>query len=131
VLGVRSSAVFAHAGVDALVVEIALRGIGGREADQAVEVTAAAGEPWDPLVAHAVESGWAGLECLSGIPGLVGATPMQNVGAYGQEVSQTVTAVRVLDRRSGSIATLAAAACGFGYRTSRFKHEEPDRYILL
>lgn len=131
VLGGGSNIVVADEGVDGLVVQIGLRGITAREADQAVEVTAAAGEPWDALVAHAVESGWAGLECLSGIPGLVGATPMQNVGAYGQEVSQTVTAVRVLDRRSGSIATLAAAACGFGYRTSRFKHDEPDRYIVL
>jgi len=131
VLGGGSNIVVADEGVDGLVVQIGLRGITARGADQAVEVTAAAGEPWDALVAHAVESGWAGLECLSGIPGLVGATPMQNVGAYGQEVSQTVTAVRVLDRRSGSIATLAAAACGFGYRTSRFKHDEPDRYIVL
>src|SRR5262245_37004101 len=94
-------------------------------------MTAAAGEPWDPLVERAVESGWAGLECLSGIPGLVGATPMQNVGAYGQEVAQTVTAVRALDRREGAIATLSAADCGFGYRTSRFKSDEADRFVVL
>jgi UDP-N-acetylmuramate dehydrogenase len=96
-----------------------------------VDVTAAAGEPWDALVARAVERGWAGLECLSGIPGLVGATPIQNVGAYGQEVSQTVTAVRALDRLTGDIATLAPGDCGFGYRTSRFKSGEPDRFIVL
>src|SRR5262249_40466896 len=81
----------------------------------AVEVTAAAGEPWDDLVALAVGHGWAGLECLSGIPGLVGATPMQNVGAYGQEVSETVIAVRALDTRSGQAVTLSAAQCGFAY----------------
>jgi UDP-N-acetylmuramate dehydrogenase len=82
-------------------------------------------------VARAVSHGWGGLECLSGIPGLIGATPIQNVGAYGQEVSQTVTAVRVLDRRSGEIATLAAAECGFGYRTSRFKSVDSQRFVVL
>jgi UDP-N-acetylmuramate dehydrogenase len=131
VLGGGSNIVVADDGVEALVVQIALRGISAREAGGAVELTAAAGEPWDPLVERAVVSGWAGLECLSGIPGLVGATPMQNVGAYGQEVSQTVTAVRVLDRHSGVIATMSAADCGFGYRTSRFKGGEADRFIVL
>jgi len=78
-----------------------------------------------------VERGWAGLECLSGIPGLVGATPIQNVGAYGQDVSETVTAVRALDRTTGRIATLDRAACGFAYRNSVFKSAEPDRYVVL
>ena len=131
VLGGGSNLVVADGGVDGLVVKIALRGVTSREVGGAVEVSAAAGEPWDPLVERAVEHGWAGLECLSGIPGLVGATPIQNVGAYGQEVSQTVTAVRVLDRRSGEAAMLAAADCGFGYRSSRFKSGEPDRFIVL
>ena len=131
VLGGGSNIVVADDGVEALVLHVALRGVSSRDAGGAVEVTAAAGEPWDPLVERAVVGGWAGLECLSGIPGLVGATPMQNVGAYGQEVSQTVTAVRVLDRRSGAIATLSAADCGFGYRTSRFKSGEADRFIVL
>jgi UDP-N-acetylmuramate dehydrogenase len=131
VLGGGSNLVVADAGVNALVVKIAPRGVRSHEANGAVEVTAAAGEPWDALVAHAVERGWAGIECLSGIPGLVGATPIQNVGAYGQEVSQTVTAVRALDRRTGDIAALAPADCGFGYRTSRFKSGEPDRFIVL
>ena len=131
VLGGGSNIVVADDGVEALVVHVALRGVSSRDAGGAVEVTAAAGEPWDSLVERAVVSGWAGLECLSGIPGRVGATPMQNVGAYGQEVSQTVTAVRVLDRRSGAIATLSAADCGFGYRTSRFKSGEADRFIVL
>ena len=131
VLGGGSNLVVADAGVDGLVVKIALRGVSSREAGDGVEVTAAAGEPWDALVAHVVERGWAGLECLSGIPGLVGATPIQNVGAYGQEVSQTVTAVRVLDRRTGETVTRVRDDCAFGYRTSRFKSGEPDRFIVL
>lgn len=131
VLGGGSNIVVADDGVEALVVQVALRGISSRDAGGAVEVTVAAGEPWDPFVERAVASGWAGLECLSGIPGLVGATPMQNVGAYGQEVSQTVTAVRVLDRRLDAIATLSAGDCGFGYRTSRFKSGDSDRFIVL
>ena len=131
VLGGGSNIVVSDAGVDGLVVKVALRGVSSREGGSGVEVTAAAGEPWDALVAHAVERGWAGLECLSGIPGFVGATPIQNVGAYGQEVAQTVTAVRVLDRRTGETAILDPDACRFGYRTSRFKSGEPDRFIVL
>ena len=131
ILGGGSNVVVADGGVDALVVKIGLRGVFTREIGSAVEATAAAGEPWDSFVERAVAQGWAGLECLSGIPGLVGATPIQNVGAYGQEVSQTVTAVRALDRRSGGIATLAAGDCGFGYRSSRFKSGEPNRFVVL
>ena len=131
VLGGGSNLVVADAGVDGLVVKVALRGVSSREAGGAVEVTAAAGEPWDALVVHAVERGWAGIECLSGIPGLVGATPIQNVGAYGQEVSQTVTTVHALDRRTGETVTLARQDCGFGYRSSRFKSGEPGRFIVL
>ena len=97
VLGGGSNLVIADEGVDGLVMKIALRGIDAREAHGVVELTAAAGEPWDELVRLSVARGWAGFECLSGIPGLVGATPMQNVGAYGQEVSETVTLVRALD----------------------------------
>jgi len=108
-----------------------LRGIASREVTGAVELTAAAGEPWDDLVRMTVERGWAGLECLSGIPGLVGATPIQNVGAYGQEVSETVTTVRVLDTESGRILALATRECGFGYRDSRFRSVEPERWVVL
>jgi UDP-N-acetylmuramate dehydrogenase len=132
VLGGGSNLVVADAGVDGLVVRIALRGLASRPAGRdAVEVTAAAGEPWDELVAHAVSRGWAGLECLSGIPGLVGATPLQNVGAYGQEVSDTVVHVRVLDTRTGEVAELPGADCGFAYRGSRFRSEEPGRFVVL
>jgi UDP-N-acetylmuramate dehydrogenase len=131
VLGGGSNLVVADAGVDALVVKLGLRGVTHREVAGGVEVTAAAGEPWDPLVARAVGQDWAGLECLSGIPGLVGATPIQNVGAYGQDVSQTIVAVRALDRSSGEVVTLDAGACGFAYRASAFKNRVPDRYLIL
>ena len=131
VLGGGSNLVVADEGVDGLVVKIALRGVGTRGENGAVELTAAAGEPWDELVRESVERGWAGLECLSGIPGLVGATPMQNVGAYGQEVSDTVSGVRALDTSTGRIVTFANRECGFGYRDSRFRSGEPGRYVVL
>ena len=86
-----------------------------------VALTVAAGEDWDNVVARCVAEGLAGLECLSGIPGLAGATPIQNVGAYGQEVADTITSVRVYDRQQRRVAEMPAAACGFGYRTSFFK----------
>ncbi|HET7688939.1 MAG TPA: UDP-N-acetylmuramate dehydrogenase [Nocardioidaceae bacterium] len=89
-----------------------------------------AGEPWDDLVAHAIEQGWSGIEALSGIPGSVGATPIQNVGAYGEEVSEVVARVRCWDRGDLALRTFTAAECGFGYRTSRFK-AEPQRYVVL
>jgi UDP-N-acetylmuramate dehydrogenase len=131
VLGAGSNVVVADDGVDGLVLAIQMRGVTAREGAGTIEVTAAAGEGWDALVAHAVERGWAGLECLSGIPGLVGATPIQNVGAYGQEVSQTVTSVRAFDREGDRIVTLAPGDCGFTYRDSRFKSGEPGRYVVL
>ena len=131
VLGGGSNVVVADAGVEGLVVRLVTRGVEAREAGGGVELTAAAGEPWDALVARAVAHGWAGIECLSGIPGLVGATPIQNVGAYGQEVSDTITAVRALDTRDGTLATLDPAACGFAYRDSRFRSGEPGRFVVL
>src|SRR5262249_58502252 len=100
---------------------MALRGMSTSVSGSLVEVTAASGEPWDDLVHMSVERGWAGLECLSGIPGLVGATPIQNVGAYGQDVSETITSVRVFDRRRGQIVTMMPADCEFRYRDSLFK----------
>jgi UDP-N-acetylmuramate dehydrogenase len=93
-------------------------------------VEVGAGESWDHVVATAVEGGWVGIEALSGIPGTTGATPIQNVGAYGQEVSQTLARVRTWDRLLGGVRTFAAADCGFGYRTSRFK-QDPGRHVVL
>ena len=93
-------------------------------------VEVSAGEDWDEVVATAVGSGWVGIEALSGIPGTTGATPIQNVGAYGQEVAHTLARVRTWDRARGEIRSFAAADCGFGYRTSRFK-QDPDRFVVL
>ena len=131
VLGGGSNVVIADEGIDGLVLKIGLRDVTARVAGQMVEVTAAAGEPWDDFVGMTVQQGWAGLECLSGIPGLVGATPIQNVGAYGQDVSETVIAVRAMDRRTGQIVSLSRSDCGFGYRDSALKSGMPDRYIVL
>jgi len=131
VLGGGSNLVVADEGVDGLVVKIALRGIDTREAHGAVELTAAAGEPWDTLVQLCVSRGWAGFECLSGIPGLVGATPMQNVGAYGQDVSETVILVRALDTATRRIQAFENRECRFGYRDSLFRSDDPGRYVIL
>jgi UDP-N-acetylmuramate dehydrogenase len=131
VLGGGSNVVVPDEGVEALVVRLAVRGIEFRATDAGVEVTAAAGEPWDDLVRLTVERGWAGLECLSGIPGLVGATPIQNVGAYGQEVAETVTRVRALDTRHARVVDVTAADCKFAYRDSAFKRDEPGRFVVL
>ena len=97
-------------------------------------VRVAAGEPWDDFVARAVEEEWSGIECLSGIPGLVGATPIQNVGAYGQEVAQTIARVRTYDRATGAFRTFTASECDFGYRQSLFKRAldgASPRYVVL
>jgi UDP-N-acetylmuramate dehydrogenase len=126
-----SNLVVGDAGVDATVVQVATRGV--REdvdACAGAGVTVAAGEVWDDLVATAVERGWLGVEALSGIPGSVGATPVQNVGAYGQEVADTIASVRCWDRVDRAYRTIAAADCGFGYRTSRFKRD-PGRFVVL
>ena len=99
------------------------------EDEQTVTVRVEAGEPWDDLVAATVENGWSGLECLSGIPGSTGATPIQNVGAYGQEVAETITRVQVYDRVAGAVGRVAAVDCGFAYRSSIFKYSE--RWVVL
>lgn len=131
VLGGGSNVVVSDAGFPGLVVQIALSGVSHVEARGSVELTARAGERWDTLVGLSVEQGWAGLECLSGIPGRVGATPIQNVGAYGQEVSETIVRVRALDRTTGRVLELSNADCRFGYRQSLFKSEEPERFVVL
>jgi UDP-N-acetylmuramate dehydrogenase len=130
ILGGGSNVVVADGGWDGLCVRIATRGRRFDEAGGAVMLTAAAGEPWDDLVAETVARNLAGLECLSGIPGLCGATPIQNVGAYGQEVADTIRAVTVLERSSRRVVELGPDACAFGYRDSAFKHH-PDRFVVL
>lgn len=118
-----SNLVIADEPLDATVVRVANRGVHVDEESLCggVLVRVAAGEPWDEFVALTVERGWSGVEALSGIPGLVGATPVQNVGAYGQEVSQTIARVRTWDRQTGTQRTFMNADCQFGYRNSLFK----------
>ena len=130
ILGGGSNLLVSDAGWDGLVIAMAQRGVEVSVRGATAEVTAAAGEPWDELVAMSVERDLAGLECLSGIPGLVGATPIQNVGAYGQEVAHTIRSVRVLDRETLRVHELEPSECGFGYRTSAFKRN-PGRCVVL
>jgi UDP-N-acetylmuramate dehydrogenase len=156
VLGGGSNVVIADEGFPGLVVRVATRGMSfapagpgkagstpgdssgpGKGGSAAVALTVAAGENWDDVVARCAAEGLAGLECLSGIPGLAGATPIQNVGAYGQEVADTITGVRVYDRQRRRVTEMPAAACGFGYRTSFFKRtpfapgSATGRYVVL
>jgi UDP-N-acetylmuramate dehydrogenase len=130
VLGGGSNLVIADAGFAGHVVRIATRGRRfDRVGDGIVQLTAEAGEDWDAVVADTVEQGLGGLECLSGIPGLTGATPVQNVGAYGIEVSEVLTSVDLLDRRTGRIRTVRADELQLTYRSSVLKHSE-DAVVL-
>jgi UDP-N-acetylmuramate dehydrogenase len=124
-----SNLVVADEGFAGTVVRVASRGVARSERDGRVELEVAAGEPWDAVVAGAAADGLAGIECLSGIPGATGATPIQNVGAYGQEVADTISRVRVYDRETGSVSDLAPAECGFAYRSSAFRRS--DRHVVL
>jgi UDP-N-acetylmuramate dehydrogenase len=125
VLAGGSNVVIADAGFPGTVVRVLTKGV-QRDGDR---LTVQAGEDWDALVERCVAEGLQGFECLSGIPGSVGATPIQNVGAYGQEVAETVESVRVLDRASGQVVEMGAEECGFGYRASIFKYR--DRHVVL
>ena len=126
VLGRGSNVLFADAGYSGVVLKVGLAGV--VFSGETVEV--AAGEDWDGFVRHCVERGLAGVECLSGIPGSVGATPIQNVGAYGQEVKDTIAEVRALDRQTLAEIAFAPAECGFAYRQSRFKGADRDRFLV-
>jgi UDP-N-acetylmuramate dehydrogenase len=126
VLGGGSNVVAPDEGWPGDVVLVRTRGIDR----SGTTLTVQAGESWDDLVAHTVENELAGMEALSGIPGSTGATPIQNVGAYGQEVAQTITAVQVYDRQEKAERTLSPAECGFAYRDSRLKRE-PGRFVVL
>lgn len=145
VLGGGSNLVVADDGFPGTVIRVATKGVmvsergtsngNGPDGARTIAVTAAAGETWDRLVEWTVSEKLSGIECLAGIPGMAGATPIQNVGAYGQEVSQTILAVRAFDRQSGEVVTLNSAQCGFGYRTSMLKRAAAGlatgRYIVL
>ena len=128
VLGGGSNLVIGDGGWPGLVIEIAITGVTFEDDGAGVLVHAGAGVGWDDLVAQTVDRELAGLECLSGIPGLVGATPMQNVGAYGQEVADTITCVDAVERATGQLVEFMPVNCGFAYRTSKFKGSE--RWII-
>ncbi len=144
VLGGGSNVLISDSGFEGLVLQTALRGIsperrlpacnaseGREDSSLSVQITVQAGENWDPFVEYCINQNFAGVECLSGIPGFIGGTPVQNVGAYGQEVSETIVNVRVYDRKMNEIRDLANAECGFTYRTSIFNTVERDRYVVL
>jgi len=127
VLGGGSNLLVRDTGFDGLVLHIQIRGITPLS-DNVFAV--GAGEPWDAFVQHAIDRRFAGIECLAGIPGSVGGTPVQNVGAYGQEVSQTIAAVHAYDRATRAFVEFTNPACNFRYRASRFNTDEPSRYIV-
>jgi UDP-N-acetylmuramate dehydrogenase len=129
VVGGGSNLVVGDAGWDGLVVLVRTEGFDAVEDGDSVAVTVGAGQPWDAFVAATVEHGWSGLASMSGIPGLTGATPIQNVGAYGSEVADVITGLRLLDRSSGEVQDWHPDRAGFGFRNSAFKHT--DRYVIL
>jgi UDP-N-acetylmuramate dehydrogenase len=131
VMGGGSNLLVADAGFEGLVIKMGIRGIEWVGNNGTITVAGGAGESWDRLVALAVERDLAGIECLSGIPGSLGGTPVQNVGAYGQEVSEVITNVRVFDRNSDCAVELSRGDCGFMYRTSIFNTVAKDRYVVL
>ena len=134
VLGGGSNLLVADSGWPGLVLKVAIRGIerrSGHDEEGKVLFDVGAGESWDRFVSHAVIAQCAGVECLSGIPGSVGGTPVQNVGAYGQEVSETIESVEAFDLRDGQVRELCREACGFSYRSSIFNSSERGRFILL
>jgi len=131
ILGDGSNLLFAGAMSTQPVIKVSTRGISHEvDACSGATWTVSAGENWDDFVLATIEAGCAGLETLSGIPGTVGAAPIQNIGAYGSELNSSVARVRVFDRKSREVRTYAAADCGFGYRTSLFK-KEVDRFVIL
>lgn len=127
VLGGGSNLLVADRGFPGIVLRVGLKG----RVWEGAQLRAAAGEDWDGVAADCVARGLGGVECLSGIPGLVGGTPVQNVGAYGQEVSETIVSVRAIDRQTGATTTLSPDQCGFAYRTSVFNSTQTDRYLIL
>lgn len=130
VLGGGSNLVVSDEGYDGLTIHIDIRGRSWSTDGDDTLVTAGAGEPWDEIVADCVERNLAGVECLSGIPGTVGGTPVQNVGAYGQEVSGVLERLTAYDRQSESVRLIAARDCAFSYRMSRFKGTEAGRFVI-
>jgi UDP-N-acetylmuramate dehydrogenase len=130
ILGGGSNIVVSDSGFDGLVIRICIKGIQTRITDDAAMLTAGAGQEWDSVVALCARNDWAGVECLSGIPGSVGATPIQNVGAYGQEISETMTSLTAIDLATCEVVEMSRDECRFGYRASRFKAEDRNRFVI-
>lgn len=130
VLGGGSNILVADRGYPGLVMRVSILGIETHLDGHDVVISAGAGEEWDALVARCVARNWAGFECMSGIPGRVGATPIQNVGAYGQETSETLVSIEALDLKGEGLVQVSASDCEFGYRTSRFKTRDRGRFII-
>lgn len=131
VLGGGSNVLVSDRGVEGLVLRIGIRGIRHETRGSRVHVFVGAGESWDTFVDKAVAENWAGIECLSGIPGDVGAAPIQNIGAYGQEVGEVIDAVHVIDRQTGVSTSIDRNNCGFAYRDSIFKGASKDRFLVV
>lgn len=129
-LGRGSNLLIADQGFAGTAVHVSTRGIDVSFEDETATVVAAAGEPWDLVVARCVSEGWVGIEALAGIPGTVGAAPIQNIGAYGAQIGDSIAGVTAYDRRTRRTRRLSAADCAFGYRDSRFKRE-PDRFVVM
>jgi UDP-N-acetylmuramate dehydrogenase len=130
VLGGGSNLLVADRGLAGLVLRVRIQGVDVYTEGASRVLVAGAGEPWDPLVERTVAADLAGLECLSGIPGDAGSTPIQNVGAYGQEVSETIVRVHAVDRATGDEVEIPAAGCAFSYRDSAFKRALAERHVL-
>lgn len=130
VLGGGSNLVISDEGYNGLVLWMRIRGLELTVTGEGAVMTAGAGEVWDTVVSAAVTRGLAGLECLSGIPGLVGGTPIQNVGAYGQDVAQTIQSVSAFDRSTNAVVDIPSGDCGFAYRMSRFKGADAGRFVV-
>ena len=131
VLGGGSNLIVSDAGWPGLVLKVSIPGINHRHVHGTAYFDVGAGEEWDGFVAMAVQHNCSGIECLSGIPGSVGGTPVQNVGAYGQEVADTIDSLVALDLKTGEEEEFEKADCGFGYRTSIFNTSERGRYVIL
>lgn len=130
ILGGGSNVLVSDRGVDGLILRVGIRGIRHEIRDDHAHVSVGAGETWDDFVAKTVSENWAGIECLSGIPGDVGAAPIQNIGAYGQEAGEVITTVHAIDRQNGELVHLDKLACDFAYRDSVFKTSKSGQYIV-
>ena len=131
ILGGGSNVIFPDEGFSGLILKVDLKGVRFEDGGDHIHVYAGAGEVWDDFVKLCIERDLAGLECLSGIPGSVGATPIQNVGAYGQEVKDTILLVRAIDRKSLELVEFSSSECEFGYRKSRFKSKDKNAFVMV